>query len=349
MLAFSLCALFQNALLPDPVVFSSLASAVNDSRLRFLSLTANNKLGDSFVENFLPFLRSRHLHELHISAIGLTTRSAPVIGTWISGSMKRSSAGACYLQIFKSSGNSLGVSGVSEIIRAIERGNWGITKVEIYANQLVRSSGLPDTGTLMYRLSKVNLLIIPESEEAMKDATRALQRVLMRNGFWKRQTEKEALILLRYSRPLLMRSKPSSMTASPSRPTSPPLRTATSLFPFYALPNELKLYILGLMAPSLSSSQRTLIYHYASDPSTLPCLLPPLRRDPGREYLADPSNLLASVVGFHIINNSGGQRCVDGKYMGAGNNVHCRREEERSRFFEAVGCCAYEPERDGQE
>lgn len=182
----------------------------------------------------------------------------------------------------------------------------------------------------------------------MKDAERALHRVLMRNNYWKRQTEKEALVLLSHSRPLLMRSKTSPVTASPSRPSSPPLRTATSLFPFYALPNELKLHILGLLAPSLSSAQRMRVYNYASDPSTLPCLLPPLRRDPGRGCLADPSILLGSSVGFQVISpNGAGQRCADGKCMGAGNSVLCRREEERNRFLEAVGCCAYEPERAG--
>jgi len=183
----------------------------------------------------------------------------------------------------------------------------------------------------------------------MRDAERALHRVLMRNGYWKRQTEKEGLILLRYSRPLLMRSKSSPLTTSPSRPTSPPLRTATSLFPFYALPNELKLYILELLAPSLSSAQRMRIYNYASDPSTLPCLLPTLRRDSGKGCLADPSTLLGSSVGFQVISpNGGGQRCVDGKCMGARNSLLCRREEERNKFLEAMGCCAYEPERKGQ-
>lgn len=148
----------QNALLPDPAVFASLASAINDSRLRFLSLTSNNQLGDAFVEHFLPFLRSRHLHELHINAVGLTSRSAPAIGAWISGNLQRNSGGACYLQIFKSSGNSLGVNGVWEIVRAIERGNWGITRVEMYANQLIPSPTLPETGLLLSRVSPSKLI-----------------------------------------------------------------------------------------------------------------------------------------------------------------------------------------------
>lgn len=158
LLSYSLDDMFQNTLLPDPVVLSSLASAINDSRLRFLSLASNNQLGDAFVEHFLRFLRSRHLHELHISAVGLTSRSAPVIGSWISGNPQRNSDGVCHLQIFKSSGNSLGVNGVWEIVRAIERGNWGITKVEVYANQLVPSPALPDTGSFLFCVTHAKLI-----------------------------------------------------------------------------------------------------------------------------------------------------------------------------------------------
>ena len=159
--------MFQNALLPDPAVFSSLASAINDSRLRFLSLTSNNQLGDTFVEYFLPYLRSRHLHELHINAIGLTARSAPAIGAWISGHPQRISDGMCHLQVFKSSGNSLGVSGVWEIVRAIERGNWSITKVEVYANQPVQFPNLQDTGAFLSRVSHPKLIYCAFQERRM--------------------------------------------------------------------------------------------------------------------------------------------------------------------------------------
>lgn len=152
----SLLDISQNALLPDAAAFSSLASAINDSRLRFLSLTSNGKLSDAFVERFLPFLRSRYLHELHISGVGLTTRSAPTIGAWISGYPKRNSDGVCHLQVFKCSGNSLGVSGVWEIVRAIERGNWSITKAEMYANQL--GEGFAATGTFLSRISPPKLI-----------------------------------------------------------------------------------------------------------------------------------------------------------------------------------------------
>ncbi|KIJ61554.1 hypothetical protein HYDPIDRAFT_96223 [Hydnomerulius pinastri MD-312] len=341
-----------NELVPDAAVFSNLASAINGSRLRFLSLTGNPQLGDTFVEHFIPLLHSRHLQELHINAIGLTPRSAAVIGAWISGRSLRNSGGMCYLQTFKCSGNSLGVKGVWEVIRAIERGNWGLTKVEMYANQLAGLPFAPDTGDPAPALQPLEAEppSIPETEEAWKDAERGLHRILMRNGYWKRQTEKEALILLKYSRPLLMHPKSTSIASSPSQPQSPLLPSATTLFPFYALPNELKLHILTLLAPSLASAQRARIYHYASDPATLPPLVPSLRRDPGKGCLADPSSLLGASIGFQVTSPGGysGQRCADGKCMGAGNSLLCRREEERVKFLEAVGCCAYEPEPEGQ-
>ncbi|KAF9237367.1 hypothetical protein BU15DRAFT_76082 [Melanogaster broomeanus] len=327
----TLC-LANNVLVADAAVFSSLAGAINSSKLRTLSLAGNSQLGDAFVECFLPSLHSRHLHELHISAVGLTSRSAPVIGAWISGKSPRNSSGTCYLQTLKCSGNSLGV--------------------EVYANQLAGSPAVPDLSddSPAHQASETDPPSIPETEDAWKESERALHRVLMRNGYWKRQAEKEALILLKYSRPVLLRPKSSPITSSPSQPPSRLLPSTTALFPFCALPNELKLYILALLAPSLSSAQRTRVYNYASDPSTLPPLLPTLRRDMGQGCLADPSSLLGATIGFPVISpGSSGQRCADGKCMGAGNSLLCGREKERNRFLEAVGCCIYEPELEGKD
>lgn len=340
--------LTNNDFTPDPATLSCLANALNNSRLRLLSLTGNSRLGDSFVERFLPLLRSRFLQELHINTIGLTPRSAPVIATWITGSRARSSQGVCHLQTLKCSGNSLGARGVSEILRAIERGNWALTKVEVYANRLpdaplpslppsLPSSSPPSSPD---KLLPDGSLAASDTDEAWKDCDRALHRITMRNQYWKRRVEKEALNLLKYARPLLMRSRSSTSSASLvlSHPSSSPPSTLT--MGFVALPNELKLCILSQFAPTLSSTQRVHIYNYASDPATLPPLTPTLRRDISKPCLADPSTLGASVGGPNY-----GSGCPAGKCMGP-NSLVCRREEERARFLEAVGCTAYEPELD---
>ncbi|KAI6029829.1 hypothetical protein BKA83DRAFT_4223653 [Pisolithus microcarpus] len=340
--------LANNDFTPDPATLSCLANALNSSRLRLLSLTNNSRLGDSFVERFLPLLRSRSLQELHINIIGLTPRSAPAIASWITGSSTGSSQGVCHLQTLKCSGNSLGVKGVSKILRAIERGNWAITKVELYANRL------PDTPLLLPPTSSLPAFtpsssrspspagsrVAPDTDDAWKDCERALHRIMMRNQYWKRRVEKEALNLLKYARPLLMRSK-SSLDSAPLLPlhsSSSPTSTPTEGFPFFALPNELKLYILSLFAPSLSPTQRVHIYNYASDPVTLPPLVPTLRRGFTKQCLVDPSSLGATVGGSNY-----GSGCPAGKCMGS-NSLVCRREEERAKFLEAVGCTAYEPE-----
>ena len=114
-------------------------------------------------------------------------------------------------------------------------------------------------------------------------------------------------------------------------------------FSFHSLPMELRLQILAALAPSLSGAQRVRIYEYAADSSTLPPLLQPLQRGMGHGCVADPSQPLGASVGF-ALHNPGG--CAEGKCMGTGNSLVCRREAEHAKFLAAVGCRPYEPECD---
>lgn len=324
----------KNALTPDPVTLASFANALNSSRLRLLSVTGNSQLGDLFLDRFLPLLRSRSLGELHINAIGLTPRGASAIAAWVTRSKVMDNQGMCYLHTLKCSGNNLGVRGVWEVIRAIEKGNWALNKVEMYANQLTE----PQLQIIAIQSSSTSDQppSIPETEEAWKDCQRGLQRVIMRNHYWRRQTGKEACNLLRYARSLLMCSKLLSTPSAPSHlsPNSNPSPTSTILFPFFALPNELKLYILALFAPSLSSMQRIRVYNYASDPKTLPPLAPNFRQGAGKGYRSslEMTCKLSSP---------------DGRFVATGMGLQCR-EQEQAKFLEAVGCCSYEPEPKGQ-
>ncbi|KAG6332979.1 hypothetical protein ID866_6107 [Astraeus odoratus] len=272
--------------------------------------------------------------------MGLTARSAPIIAAWIRGNRTSSSQGRCCLQTFKCSGNNLGISGVREIIRAIQEGNWTLTNVEMYANQLaepLRHLGVEDPSSVSSTASSTSgqLHGVREPVEEWKDCEQGLHTVIMRNVHWKRRTEKEALCLLRYARPVLMPSGPSITIASPQDPSNPPSPPVKDP-PFS---KELREYILALFAPSLSPAQRIRVYNYASDPATLPPLLPSLRRETRKECLADPSSLGAT---FGTTKYNPG--CQDGKCMGAGNSLICRREMEQSKFLETVGCCSYEPE-----
>lgn len=323
--------LANNTIGPDADVLAWFATTVNRSRLEFLSLTGNHKLGDAVVEIFLRHLRAPRLRELHVNAMGLTARCASGLAEWISSGH---TGGVYSLHTLKCSGNSLGIKGVWEVIRAIEMGNWSLMNVEVYANQLAGTE-IPNDNS---HIQQSEHLLSSEAEVSWKDAERALHRVLhRRNAYWKRQVETEALSLLKYSRTLILRSK-ASLSSTNKHPTSD---LASESFPFYDLPMELRLHILAVLAPSLSCAQRTRIYDYAANPSTLPLLLPRLRRDNGHACLADPSRALGASIGF-TLHTSGG--CAEGKCMGTGNSLVCRREAERTKFLEVVGCRAYEPE-----
>ncbi|KAG2136665.1 hypothetical protein DEU56DRAFT_805257 [Suillus clintonianus] len=321
--------LANNKLGPDIDVLAQFATTVNHSRLEFLSLTGNHNLGDAIVETFFRHLRAPRLRELHINAMGLTARCASGLAEWISSGHN---GGACSLHTLKCSGNNLGIKGVCEVIHAIEMGNWSLMNVEVYANQITCTE-IPNDNSSIQQAGRLSS---SETEVSWKDAERSLHRVLhRRNAYWKRQVEMEALNLLKYSRALIFQSKASL----PSVDQQPSSNLTSESFPFHNLPVELRLQILAILAPSLSCAQRTRIYDYAADPSTLPPLLPRLRRDIGG-CVADPSRALGASVGFTLYSSGG---CAEGKCMGAGNSLVCLLDAERTKFLEAVGCRAYEP------
>ena len=266
--------------------------------------------------------------------MGLTTRCASGLAQWISNRASGYSGGARSLHTLKCNGNNLGMNGLWKVIRAIEMGNWSLVTVELYANQIAGA----EIGDHISPSSQTVQLPSAETEMTWKDIESALRRVLLRNAHLRRQVEKEALNLLKYSR-ILIRSR-ASILSSDQQTSS---HSGSKSFPFHSLPVELRLQILASLAPSLSVAQRARVYEYAADPLTLPPILPPLRRGTGRGCVADPSQPLGGSVGF-ALHNSGG--CAEGKCMGTGYSLVCRLEEERAKFLAAVGCCAYEPEHD---
>ncbi|KAF7340240.1 RNI-like protein [Mycena venus] len=238
----------------DAETFASFTTALNTSHLELLSLTTNRNLSDSFAEVSLPILDSPCLREVHLSAIALTPQAAPHLIAYLS-------SPRCRLHTLKCNGNTLGFRAVKSIIRAIERHNF----------TLLTRMTMRETGG-------------PASLDAWKASDAQIRRVLLRNAHLKRETEKEALQLLRYARPLLLSSSrhvPStrcsdcpcvevqSAVASECVPERPE-RPHGGGFPFRSLPTELQLYIMSFLAPTISPAQRVRIYNYASSPATLP-------------------------------------------------------------------------------
>jgi len=261
----------------------------------------NNQLSDPFVEIFLPALESPHLRELYISGLDITPRSCPHIVAYLS------SPNRCRLRSFNCNCNSLGFRGVRSIIDAIKRHNHTIPTVELHANQQ------PDDDEDTHGWSQYS---------SWKAYEALLSRVLTRNKLLKLETERQALRLLRYARPLLLHSAllspavSSLSTPAPYIPGSPP---------FLTLPSEIKQYILSFLGPTLSIAQRIRIFNYASTPSTLPPLLPCLFPDSAK--------------------GADGQ-FVAGTYLPTHSTGIWQKEQASARWLRDIGCDGYALEED---
>ncbi|TBU21464.1 hypothetical protein BD309DRAFT_929998 [Dichomitus squalens] len=357
----------------NPDVAVVFALAVNASHLETLSLTTNPLLTDTFAAHFLPLLDAPYLHEIHLSVAGLTRASAPHIVEYIT-------SPRCQLHTLKANGNNFRIRAVRSMIRAASRANYTLLRLELYATGMSEPSNSDASSSENEEGAKGSIT-------SWKDSENELKHILTRNATLKHQVEKEALALLRYSRPLLLRPKgrgPQSklpvttpcsdscacvqssadrLFSSIGQPLSlvPSATTGSEAvaFPFLKLPTELQLYTLSFLAPILSVAQRIRIFTYASDPSTLPALLPCLSTGGG--CIPDPASLQFNMgspkpsSGPLGIGPGGGvflrkrvgesvSGCANGKCMGAGNSVVCRREAERAQWLASVRCNAFELE-----
>jgi len=136
-----------------------------------------------------------------------------------------------------------------------------------------------------------------------------LRYALIRNGLMQGHTHAAAFRLLQYSRALLLRPRRTNEDEA-SRPQ----------FCIQSLPTELQLHILSLTVDTLSANQRIRIFQFASDPTTLPTVLPDLRRKQS-EVVPGPRLLEKSSAPFTL----------------------SPRAANRARWLQAVGCDLYEP------
>ncbi|KAF5368929.1 hypothetical protein D9758_002916 [Tetrapyrgos nigripes] len=298
----------------NPSTILSFTRALNTSRLRLLSLTTNRSLSDTFAEVFFSELDSPYLGELHLSAVGITRRSAPCIAKFVS-------SPRCRLHTFKCNGNALGFRGVRNIIRAVEISNFTLLRVELHSNELaVDPNGAGSDNTEDEESEDDERSIGPE---AWKSCEVLIKGILARNAHLKKEVEKEALEVLVYSRVILLRGSNEDVNDSVSAGSH-----------FTALPTELRLQILSFLAPTLSAAQRLRIFIYGSSSSTLPSLLPSLRST----CTPDPSVVDVGPANVWSINNG----CSSGQCMGA-SSFFCQREQARVQWLETVACTAYDP------
>jgi hypothetical protein len=135
-----------------------------------------------------------------------------------------------------------------------------------------------------------------------------LQYALARNQLLQGQTHAAAFRLLRYSRTLLL------------KPRAGGEQTGRLQFHIQSLPAELQLHILSLTVDALSTNQRIRIFQFASDPATLPAILPDLLQRQS-EAVPETSLLEKSSAPFTL----------------------SARSVNRTQWLRAVGCDLYEP------
>jgi len=310
-----------NSFSGDPEATVSFALAMNSASLRTLAISTNIGNGDSLITHILDNLNSPTLVDLMFSMTGVTYASTASIQSFLTDPNR------CYLRSLRASANKLGIRGVEEIVSAVERHNWMLSKIDLFANW-INDGDDADMGVNEGVPTAQRLRMWKTLEDRLKN-------VVTRNDLARRQTEREALALLRYSRAVLLHS---TTVSSPARDVPTPS------VPIPDLPMELRLHILSSFAPSLSTAQRIRVFNYASDPSTLPQLLPTLYSS---NCLPDLSSLTFGIGGFSINPASSfgrGDGCSDGTCMGSGNVMSCRRDLERVRWLAELKCNVYEPD-----
>ena len=279
--------LLQNDFVGDSDVTASFAEALNSSSLKVLSLSSCDSLSDAFAERFFPRLSSPHLVNLQLSSIGLTRTAVP----WIVGYL--SSPRSRRLATLKLNGNGIGARGAAKIVRTVMDANFNVLALEMHGVQTYQGDQGDGSG---------------EDSAPIDRLQQDLMYALTRNDLLQRQTQAAAVRLLQYSRTLLL--DPRRGNEGTGRPQSH----------IQSLPAELRLHILSLTVNTLSTNQCIRIFQFASDPATLPAILPDLRQRQS-EGIPERSLLEKSSAPFTLP----------------------ARSANRTQWLQAVGCDLYEP------
>ncbi|KAG8927320.1 hypothetical protein FRC02_008307 [Tulasnella sp. 418] len=124
---------------PSLELATTFTRAINNSQLRTLSLTSNPQLSDAFVFRFLPNLSTPYMHELHLSAMGITPISTPYISDFLASDKPSSSTSAVTrVRDLRLNGNKLSLRCVGQIVKTLERYSYSVLHLEIYANDFER-------------------------------------------------------------------------------------------------------------------------------------------------------------------------------------------------------------------
>lgn len=177
----------------------------------------------------------------------------------------------------------------------------------------------------------------------------SMKTILTRNVFSKRQTAREALSLLKYSRLMLQPLSPPETVSSCAECECIPTVLQNTASPsnslFHGLPVEIQLAILSQLAPTLSTQQQLKVFTYATDLRTLPslrlCL--PASKSSETQRLPDPGSLAfpSQTMGKKFISLCRDTTATkvhtfkDGNCMG-NRSVLCKRKTDRQKLLEQI-------------
>lgn len=282
--------------------------AVNRSNLRTLNLTSNLGLEKPLATIFFPNLWAPRLTELHLSLCSLGPSSMPAILSFLT------STRGVGLKTLMLNGNSFGIKSLIKLMDVLERGNWSLHNLEMYA-----------CGNNS------------QNQESFKVLERRISNhkaVMERNRFLANMVSKEALLLLTHARPALLQFGRMIEGASTR------------------LPIEIVMHALTFLAPLLSATQHLRVFQYSALADTLPNLgltfppaydspsgvEPPSRRSNGLRLLSRHTCVMPSSPA-----GSASLLCAECTRLKR-TTIPVRVEETRENWLRIVGCDHFEPD-----
>jgi len=342
----------QNNIRGTKQLAKSFMSALSKTSMTRLNISTN-RLSSSFRDTLISLLPSLpHLRYLFLTMTGLTPANGRALAAYIGGAH-------CKLVQLNANANQMKRRGVKAIIAAT-RSCWTLETLELYANDFTSGDEPDESSTsddddididpfpvVDLRHFAVDNVVDSGSRCGIKEFESTLRYTLTRNIVMKGQVKAQALDLLRYSRVMLQHASTSSselsQAKSPVRTDSLPSETEATTF--RSLPNEVQLRVLSHLAPSLSSPQRIRVFEYAVNRDTLPALVLQL----SRRKLSS----LKPQQPDHSLSNAGkkvGQLRPSRSYTGSSSPtasmndiIGHRIQIERRKYWERVGCDAYDP------
>ncbi|KAI9636616.1 uncharacterized protein MKK02DRAFT_37216 [Dioszegia hungarica] len=207
----------------------SILYCLNASQLESLSLTDNRRLLDKSIIRLFDSLSTPHLNELHLSICNLGPEISPSIISYLTSPRSR------YLELLGLNGNRLGLEAVRNLINTLERGNFTILNLGLFASSSASDAAHHEEED---GVEAVQPREKRREERQLGQETARIPRLLERNRLLTQRVEAAALRCLPCARILLNAKSPSDIDTAQRAIESISLKTHTPYFRLLDLPPE---------------------------------------------------------------------------------------------------------------